>query len=312
VLLAHLIGDGSNVKHVPAEIFELAADQIAFFLGHLWAADGTIHVRKANSKGSSVVRFSTNSRQLADDVAALLLRLGILTRIHEVRQGENRPMYSVGISGAEQQLRFLDRVAAFGAKCRQADALRSRLSGTVQNTHVDTIPREVFEGVQSLVAEPGISQRAMAAMRGTGQGGTSHFRFSPSRNVVASYAELLDDEPLRQAATSDLFWDRIVAIEACGREEVFDLTVPGPASWLADGIVSHNSGAIEQDADTIIFIYRDEYYNREASTEKGIAELIIAKQRNGPTGIIKTRFVANITKFENLAPGELDDFEDFG
>ncbi len=72
------------------------------------------------------------------------------------------------------------------------------------------------------------------------------------------------------------------------------------------------SGAIEQDADTIIFIYRDEYYNRDTTNEKGIAELIIAKQRNGPTGLVRTRFISSYTKFENLAPGEYDDFEDYG
>ncbi|MFP6683822.1 MAG: DnaB-like helicase C-terminal domain-containing protein, partial [Polyangiaceae bacterium] len=72
------------------------------------------------------------------------------------------------------------------------------------------------------------------------------------------------------------------------------------------------SGAIEQDADTIVFIYRDEYYNRESTNDKGIAELIIAKQRNGPTGTVKTRFIANYTRFESLAPGELDEFDEFG
>ncbi len=72
------------------------------------------------------------------------------------------------------------------------------------------------------------------------------------------------------------------------------------------------SGAIEQDADTIVFIYRDEYYNRESTNDKGIAELIVAKQRNGPTGTVKTRFIANYTRFESLAPGELDEFDEFG
>jgi replicative DNA helicase len=72
------------------------------------------------------------------------------------------------------------------------------------------------------------------------------------------------------------------------------------------------SGAIEQDADIIIFIYRDEYYNQETTDQKGIAELIIAKQRNGPTGTVRVRFVPSYTRFENLAPGEYDQFEDFG
>ncbi|WP_310386664.1 replicative DNA helicase [Roseateles sp.] len=63
------------------------------------------------------------------------------------------------------------------------------------------------------------------------------------------------------------------------------------------------SGAIEQDADIIMFIYRDDYYMKEESKEPGIAEIIIAKQRNGPVGTCKLFFKREHTKFENLAPG---------
>ena len=70
------------------------------------------------------------------------------------------------------------------------------------------------------------------------------------------------------------------------------------------------SGAIEQDADTIMFIYRDEYYNAETTNAKGIAELIIAKQRNGPTGKVLVRFAASYTRFDNLAPGDYPEMVD--
>jgi replicative DNA helicase len=72
------------------------------------------------------------------------------------------------------------------------------------------------------------------------------------------------------------------------------------------------SGAIEQDADTIIFVYRDEYYFRD-SPDKGVAELIIAKQRNGPTGKVMVKFTGEFTRFDNLAADEynFDDLDDF-
>lgn len=287
----------SAFKQVPAEVFRLSNRQIALFLRHLWATDGTIDLR-ANGSGGSV-SLATASPRLAADVAALLRRLDVRARTHRVAS-RGSVWFHVQVSGAAEQLAFLDRVGAFGPRARPAERLREALTGVRSNPNVDTLPVEVFERVRDLMRARGITTRAMAQTRGTSFGGSSHFRFAPSRATLASYADILDDDGLRDAASSDLFWDRVVSIEPDGEEEVFDLTVPGPASWLADGIVSHNSGALEQDADVVMFVYREDYYDKETD-RKGEAEIIVEKHRNGPTDTVRLAFIGEYTKFESLA-----------
>ena len=118
--------------------------------------------------------------------------------------------------------------------------------------------------------------------------------------IARTLPEPTEPSSIKDSAISDLFWDEIISITPIGEEEVFDLTVPGTASWLADGIVSHNSGAIEQDADLIMMLYRDEYYNKD-TVDRGVAELIINKHRNGPTGTVKLLFEPQYTQFRNLS-----------
>ncbi|MCP9440869.1 MAG: replicative DNA helicase [Nitrospira sp.] len=293
-----IFGQRSYEKRIPRSAFRLSNAHISLLLRHLWATDGTI-TPSAKGRGDHAVFFSTNSPGLAQDVAALLLRLGIVARLQQVQQGTYRPVHIVRVSGGVDQQRFLDRVGAFGPKKAGACKLAMTITGRERNANVDTVPIEVFSQVKQAMHARGISQRRMTAKRGTSYGGTSHFRFAPSRSMVAEYAAISEDDDLAAQATNDLFWDRVVSIEQAGMEEVFDLTVPGPASWLADGIVSHNSGAIEQDADIVMFIYREDVYDSN-SERKGIADIIVSKHRNGPTGKKELFFHDRYAKFESL------------
>ena len=80
---------------------------------------------------------------------------------------------------------------------------------------------------------------------------------------------------------------------------MFDMTVPGCANFLANGIVAHNSGGIEQTADIVMFIYRDEVYNPNTE-RRGIADIIVAKHRNGPTDTFCLRFEPQTTHFRDV------------
>ncbi len=295
-----IFGQRSQEKRVPEEIFGLANSQIALFLRHLWATDGTISARKPDQRGSHGIHLATVSWGLANDVAALLLRLGIVARIKSARGPRGRAWYTVWVTGTSAQLHFLSHVGAFRPRQKPAETLRELLLQTDANPNVDTLPREVFLHVLRSMREQSITHRRMAQLRGTSYGGSAHFKFAPSRRVVRGYAALLEDDALHRLATSDLFWDRVVSVEPDGEAEVFDLTVPGPACWLADSIVSHNSGAIEQDADLVVFISRPDF-NEEAAQSSAVSEteIIVAKHRNGPQGQFRLLFHKDYASFSS-------------
>jgi len=120
---------------------------------------------------------------------------------------------------------------------------------------------------------------------------------SPGR--TASRAEALPFGELGARGQSDVDWDEVASVVEDGAEDVYDLTVDGLHNFVAADIVVHNS--IEQDADLVAFVYRDEYYNGEESDAQGLAEVILAKHRNGPTDAIKLSFLKRYAKFTDLA-----------
>jgi replicative DNA helicase len=128
--------------------------------------------------------------------------------------------------------------------------------------------------------------------------GTSLYKHNVSRERASKIATITKSIEIENLANSDVYWDKIVAISPDGESDVYDLTVPQFHNFIANNIIAHNS--IEQDADLIIMLYRDAYYNPD-TPDRDITELIITKHRNGPTGVVKLVFDPALTKFKNLA-----------
>nr|WP_308442493.1 replicative DNA helicase [Asanoa ferruginea] len=294
-----LFGKRSHEKFVPAEVFSLPKDQIALFLRHLWATDGSVWIRPLTGKGPiGRVYYASTSRRLVDDVARLLWRFGIQTRIKTTRKTGYRDGYQLHITSAGDQEAFCRVIGVNGKRGEAAELLRQRLQGVKANTNVDTIPAVVWERVRDVLSERRMTHRQFAASMGTKFSGSTMWKHAPSRDRIARAAAILHDNDLDMLATNDVTWDEIVSIEPDGVEAVYDATVAGAHNFVANGIAVHNS--IEQDADVVILLHRDDYYDKE-SPRAGEADFIVAKHRNGPTDTVTVAAQLHLSRFVDMA-----------
>ena len=286
-------------KRVPGKVFEQDAAGIALFLRHLWVTDGCIH---ATSVGP-VVRYDTTSRALAQNVMSLLLRLGINGCLREVSMGtKGRALHRINLAGRDDVERFLAVIGTVGARKSQTHAqLVRRLNRQRRrNPSRDVIPSSAWHTiVRPAMQRSGMTTREMQAAIGSRVAATRLSRMNLGRDRALRLARAVWSGELAILATSDVYWDEIVSIEPAGVEPVYDLTVDEHHNFAAGDIIAHNS--IEQDADLVMFLYRDEYYN-ENSEDQGLAEVILAKHRNGPVGTEKLAFLKRFAKFADLAP----------
>jgi replicative DNA helicase len=294
-----VFGLRSHEKVIPARVFEQPAAAVALFLRHLWATDGCIWADD-NGKHHPGVYYASSSRKLADDVTSLLLRLGINARLRRIGQaGKGRDQFHVIVSGKTDIENFINQIGAVGAyKTACLEKVKYFVSQTNANTNRDIIPREIWRKyVTPALKSRGMSQRAFFAAIDTAYCGGRILSQNVSRDRALRIARVIESKELTSLAQSSIYWDEISLVEYDCEAEVFDLTVDVQHTFIAANFFVHNS--IEQDADVVGFIYREEQYNRTEENE-GLAEFIIAKQRNGPTGTVKMAFLKEFTRFENL------------
>ena len=287
-----VFGLRSHEKRVPRRVFEQPLTGIAQFLRHLWATGGCLWFKD----GRSAIYYATRSPELARDIQSLLLRAGIMAGVNRVGQGANRHQFHVRVSGAPDSRRFLGVVGAVGERrSAVAEALQRHFGGVSAVSNPDVAPRSVWRSsVVPAMASARVTATELQAQLGTTYCGSALYKSDLGRARAARAAEIVGSKHLGRLADSDVYWDRIASIEPDGVEDVYDLTVDRLHNFVAEDLIVHNS--IEQDADLVMFIYRDEYYDKESERE-GIADLIISKHRNGGLGDVELTFQKEYPRF---------------
>ncbi|HKF17196.1 MAG TPA: replicative DNA helicase [Candidatus Dormibacteraeota bacterium] len=286
----------SHQKRIPQLIYSGSNREISVFLRHLWATDGCVAVPRGRTAPKAY--YASSSRELADGVATLLGRLGIVARIRSVEKPGYRPSFHVIIADGPSLRAFCSEINVHGRRGEQVMELLSFLDGRAVNTNADTLPLEVWNLVKAERVRSGLTERQFQAAIGTHYCGTTLYKACPSRQRLLRCAVALGSQALRALATSDIYWDRIVAIEPMGSLPVFDASVKGTHNFVANGISAHNS--IEQDSDVVILLHREDAYEPE-SPRAGEADFIIAKHRNGPTATVTVAFQGHYSRFVDMA-----------
>jgi replicative DNA helicase len=292
-----LFGLRSHQKFIPAEIFSLPRRQLALFIRHLWATDGSVTVSRT---GSVRIYYGTTSERLGRDAQTLLLRFNIRARLRSVGNSYGHPQWTLDVCGADQQQRFLTEIGVNGERMAEVEHALALLKSVKSMERFDTIPADVWVRVQHAMKDQGVRLAHLRARVGTASGGDLNPLINPSRKRLRRIANALNDAELDMLATNDVYWDTIKAIESKGMESVYDATVLGSHNFTVNGISLHNS--IEQDSDVVILLHREDAYEPE-SPRAGEADLIVAKHRNGPTAVVTVAFQGHYSRFVDMAPG---------
>ncbi len=232
-----LLGLGAREKRLPEEVYRLPPEELARFLGRLWTGDGGV-----DPKGR-LIHYATASSDLARGVQHLLLRLGLQSRLVEKRFAGGRKGYAVYLlGGLEAARRFAEAVGPYllGKRRQDLEALLASWGAAGRSTK-DVLPLAFLEGVREEVARVAAFLREAGLAEGLLRPGRG--RRGLSRATLERLAALTGSLALLRLAEAEVYWDRVEAVEPLGEEEVFDLTVEGTHTFVAEDVIVHNSHA---------------------------------------------------------------------
>jgi replicative DNA helicase len=287
-----LWGLRSPQRYIPKEVFMLPLADIKLFLRHLWATDGCIWINKNQTRVS--IYYATASKILASNVQSLLLRCGILSNIHLSKKKGYKDGYGVWIEGKEMQTKFANEIGGFADRAQKIEIAKSILVKIKSNPNLDVLPRQTWQIIDKVRIAKKITWRGFAKLLNMSYCGSSLYKSGISHERMTRIARFMDDPEIWNLADSGIYWDKITSIIPGKIEEVYDLQVEGTHNFVANDIFVHNSGAIEQDADVVMFLWREDEESAENMT------LDIAKHRNGPLRSIKLRFRGDRIRFYSI------------
>jgi DNA repair protein RadA/Sms len=236
----------ARTKAIPQCIFRLSRPQMALFLKALFTCDGSVYV---NANRQAGISYSTISSQLAHDVQHLLLRFGFITRLRTKTQrvnGQEYVAFELQLLGLPQVKRFLREIGIWGRNEARMK-IEQIPESTLSSTRTDTIPTGPICWQYLTEVSGGSSFKALSRSVGV----IIHAGRpdgSLTRTTVAALATVYTSPLLKKLAEGEIYWDTIERIEPAGEEHVYDLTVPGPANFIANDLVVHNSTIMLQTA----------------------------------------------------------------
>ena len=232
-----LWGKNAHDKTVPQFVFTLQPRLIALFLNRLFATDGWVTVL---ASGQSQLGYATVSEKLARQIQHLLLRFAVVARLkaRSVKyKHERRQVWQLDITDAKSIKSFLDEIGIFGETA--CNDVRQAIANRKYQTNKDLIPVEIW---QELAEAKGKETWTSLAKRAGIKGNNIHVgKRALSRERLFKLAYALDNIPLQNLATSEVYWDEIVSIKYVGEKQVYDLTIPDTHNFVANDICVHNT-----------------------------------------------------------------------
>src|SRR6266702_2734073 len=232
-----LMGKLSKDKFFPPCVWKWSRRYLTEFLRTLMSCDGCIYTLSGHPR----IEFTVASQQLATDVHHAFIRFGLSAFYGQTSYGAWR----VAVTNPDSVKRYQEEIGWIGEKSTRFSEYTHVVSSRLGN--FGHAPQETWRIIQSAAQQQGMPLVELARRSGETTkygkyaGYNPHTKRSIPRYRLAAYAEVLNNPILRRAASPHVYWDDIVSIEPIGEHQVYDLTVPDGANFIAQDVFVHNT-----------------------------------------------------------------------